>query len=57
MGDMHGMYIEMKVGYNKPTVEQSKFLFFAQENGYCVSVCYSGEEAWEDIKNYLKIKT
>ncbi len=49
----HGLFIEMKVGYNKPTANQRKWLRELDEQGYQTSVCYSKEEAMEMLIKYL----
>lgn len=49
----HGLYIELKVGANKPSDNQRDFLDFAAEQGYLAVVCYSWEEARETIVEYL----
>jgi VRR-NUC domain len=49
-----GLWIELKVGTNKPSKEQKDFLARKTERGY-VAVCVWGtEEAREIIKNYLQ---
>ncbi len=49
-----GLWIELKVGRNKPTKEQKWWLEKLQAKGYKCRICYSWEEAAETIKNYLK---
>ena len=53
-GDYHGLYIEMKVGQNRPTAAQKEFLEFLKSQNYATSVCYGAEEAINIIKTYLK---
>lgn len=48
-----GLYIEMKVGNNKLTVEQSEFGQFAINQGYKTVVCYSWQDARDCIVEYL----
>jgi hypothetical protein len=48
-----GLWIEMKVGKNKPTQEQEWWFEKLQENGYRVKVCYSAGEAIDEILDYL----
>ena len=48
-GAYHGLYIELKVGTNKPTENQLAY-------GYAVAVCYSAEEAKDVIDKYLNQK-
>lgn len=50
----HGMYIEMKVGRNKPTDNQIKWLRMLKENGYFVCVCYGFDEAVKALDWYFK---
>ena len=50
----HGLFLELKVGKNKPTKEQIDFLKFVNSVGYCGVVCYGFEEAVTTIQNYLK---
>ncbi len=52
-GKHHGLYIEMKVGKNKPTGNQLAWLLGLSRNGYAVKVCYSAREAREAIVRYL----
>lgn len=51
----HGLFIEMKVGRNKCTDNQKKWIRNLLEQGYEVKVCYSCEEAIQIIKKYLGI--
>lgn len=51
----HGLFIEMKVGRNKCTDNQKKWIRKLLEQGYEVKVCYSCEEAIQIIKRYLGI--
>ena len=51
----HGLFIEMKVGRNKCTDNQKKWIRKLIEQGYEVKVCYSCEEAIQVIKKYLNI--
>ena len=51
----YGMFIEMKVGRNKCTDNQKKWIRALMEQGYEVKVCYSAEEAIQIIKRYLGI--
>lgn len=56
-GGYHGLYIELKVGKNKTTEKQDKWIAALRQQGYYVSVCYGWEEARETIENYLDGKT
>lgn len=49
------LFIEMKVGRNKCTDNQKKWIRALMEQGYEVKVCYSCEEAIQVIKKYLNI--
>lgn len=55
-GNYHGLYIEMKVGRNKPTENQQTWLYALNRNGYAVSVCYGAKEAQGAIERYLNLK-
>lgn len=49
----HGLFIEMKVGYNKPTEKQNLWIEFLSGQEFRVAVCYSWGEAARLIENYL----
>jgi hypothetical protein len=49
----HGLCIEMKIKPNKPTPEQKMFLESAAEQGYKTAVCYSADEAFGVLSEYL----
>lgn len=53
-GKYHGLYIEMKVGRNKPTDNQKTWLSGLADNGYAIAVCYGAKEAREVLEEYLK---
>lgn len=53
-GGYHGLFIEMKVGKNKPTENQIKWMSLLSEQGYAVSVCYGADKAIKAIQGYLK---
>ena len=53
-GKYHGLYIEMKVGRNKPTDKQNEWLAHLKSVGYETAVCYGFEEARDTILAYLK---
>lgn len=55
-GKYHGLYLELKVGKNKPSELQKEFLKYAKEKGYATFVCYGHEEAISVITEYLKLK-
>jgi hypothetical protein len=48
-----GLFIEMKFGKNKLTKEQKEWIERLTQAGYKCSVCYSFEEARDEILNYL----
>lgn len=52
-GVYHGLFMEMKVGNNKPTPEQESFLSYFESHGYKASVHWSAESAINEIKGYL----
>lgn len=52
-GRYHGLLLELKVGKNIPTKEQTEFLLKQNLLGYCGVICYGHEEAIEVIKKYL----
>ena len=52
-GGYHGMYIELKVGGNKPSEKQQECIEALRKQGYRVEVCYGWLEAAEVIKDYL----
>ena len=53
-GGFHGLYIELKVGKNKPSEKQTEFQKDMLKAGYLTAVCYGAEEAIEVTKKYLK---
>ena len=52
-GDYHGLYIELKVGRNKPSANQNSWLDYLDGAGYCVRVCWGADEAIGEITKYL----
>lgn len=50
----HGLYIEMKYGKNKPTKEQTEWLEALKNQGYKTAVCWSFEEARQEMLSYLE---
>lgn len=56
-GGYNGLYIELKVGSNKPTQLQKKWLNSLNEQGYLAVVCYGWQEAAEQLINYLERET
>ena len=54
-GGFHGLYVEMKVGKNKPTDNQREWLAGLKEQGYATAVCYGWEAASKVILKYLNL--
>lgn len=54
MNGFAGLYIEMKYGKNKPTDHQKEWIGALKEQGYKVTVCYSGVEATRELESYLQ---
>ena len=48
-----GLFVEMKVGTNKPSKDQLWYLDRLMRNGYAVAVCYGFEEAVQTITGYM----
>ena len=53
----HGLFIELKVGKNKPSKNQLWWIHSLRAEGYAVGVCWGFEEARDAIINYLGIET
>ena len=47
------MFIEMKVGRNKPTDKQKEWLERLSRNGYKAVVCYGADAAIDTIDKYM----
>lgn len=56
-GSYHGLYIELKVGKNKTTQLQDKWLSELNKQGYLAIVCYGWQEAAQQLINYLELDT
>ena len=54
-GKYHGLAIELKVGYNKPTIEQLNWLQKLTDKGYLANTCKGIEESIAIINKYLKL--
>ena len=52
-GGYHGLFIELKVGRNKPTDNQLEFINVMKKEGYAASVCYGAEAAIAVTRQYL----
>ncbi len=50
----HGLYIELKVGKNKPTDNQKMWIKNLTDQGYLAVVCYGWESAVDTLEKYLK---
>ena len=55
-GSYNGLAIELKVGYNKPTVEQLTWLNKLTERGYLAMSSNELDQTIEIIETYLKLK-
>lgn len=53
-GGHFGLYVELKVGRNKPSALQLEWIEDLKVQGYFVKVCYGWIEASEVIENYLE---
>ena len=56
-GKFHALYIEMKVGKNKPTKNQKDWMRKLNEQGNLAIVCYGWEEASAALMKYIKLKS
>lgn len=54
-GGFIGLYIELKVGTNKPTENQKKWLLALRSAGHLTAVCYGWEEAMRLIVDYINL--
>jgi len=55
-GKYHGLYIELKVKPNKPTIEQKWWIEQLNKADYYATVCYGWEEASATIEKYLSLE-
>ena len=53
-GGHHGLFIEMKVGNNKPTENQKEWMRLLSAQGYACTVAYSFEDATKTVGAYMK---
>lgn len=53
----HGCFLEMKVGYNKPTDNQEQWMEALTNAGYYCIVCWSAEEALNKLLWYTDYST
>lgn len=56
-GGYAGLYIELKVGKNKPTENQERWLERLMQQGYRTKVCYGSVEAERELEWYLSQET
>ena len=56
VGDYHGLFLELKNGSNKPSVDQDRLLIAFRQRGYAAFWCNSFEDAEHLINIYLKGK-
>ena len=54
-GGKAGLFIEMKAGSGKLSVDQGDWIWRLKNAGYAAAVCYSADEAISAIKEYLNI--
>ena len=52
----HGLFIELKVGKNKPSKNQLWWIHSLRTEGYAVEVCYGFHEAQTAIIDFLGIE-
>jgi hypothetical protein len=52
-GKYHGMFIELKIGNNKPTIEQLEMFEALRIQGYYVTWVSTLEKARKEITDYL----
>jgi hypothetical protein len=50
----YGLYIELKIGHNKPTPSQILMMKLLTEQNRLCTVCYGADSAISTIKNYLE---
>lgn len=52
---LHGLFIELKVGRNKPSDKQQEWLAALNNTGYLAVVCYGWQDAARVILGYLDV--
>ena len=52
--DYKGLFIELKVGYNKPSENQIKWLNNLDQRGYKTLISYSLDEVIDVVNDYLE---
>lgn len=55
-GGYHGLYIELKVGKNKPTALQKEWLERLKQEGYYTTWCMGSKAAIQVIEDYLQME-
>jgi hypothetical protein len=55
-GVYHSLYLELKVGYNKPTEKQLWFLNGVSQFGFATAVAWGFEQAKEIITAYMQLQ-
>jgi hypothetical protein len=55
-GGWSGLFIEMKAGKNRTSPAQNEWIMRLQQANYMVVVCYSFEQAKQNILDYLEVK-
>lgn len=53
-GTYSGLFVELKVGRNKPTDSQKEVMEMLEKSGYKCEICYCVEEFRDTVKNYIK---
>lgn len=51
----HGLYLELKVGYNQPSADQLAFQAFARSMGYKAEIAWGWIEARAKLLEYLNL--
>lgn len=54
VGRYHGLYIELKIGNNKPTENQERWLSDLNKQGHFAICCWGWENARDVLLKYLK---
>jgi hypothetical protein len=55
-GGWHGLFIELKVGRNKPSEAQLIWIYRLQLQGYRCCVAYGADQAIQILRDYLGIE-
>lgn len=54
-GNYHALYIELKVGKNKPSEKQKNYIGNLNKDENLAVVCYGFDEARKQIEEYLQL--